>query len=221
MISLIIPTRSKQREYTEFLLKNIEELYPGYQNKGYLEVIVSEDDLVSLGNNYNNAIKKARGEKIILLHNDMVLGRGFLDIMDRDIMKGRITTYTRVEPPIFPDQAPGKVVVDFGRTLEDFNKKKWEAFFLPDIKQEGGSQLFLGCMKEDWIGLDGKTFQMFCEDDDLHLRYQILGFEKVISPAFVYHFVSKTSRIGKDYHDIELESREKFNKKWRDILYID
>lgn len=221
MISLIIPTRSAQREYTEFLLRNIEELYPGYQDRNYLEVVVSEDDSNTLGVNYNNAVKKAKGEKIILLHNDMVLGKNFLDIMDRDIKKGRITTYTRVEPPIFPDQIPGKVIAEFGRGLEDFNKDKWSRFSTVDIIQDGGSQLFLGCMKEDWIGLDGKTFEMFCEDDDLHLRYQILGFEKVVSPAFVYHFVSKTSRESKDYQKIELESRRKFNEKWRNILYID
>ena len=44
------------------------------------------------------------------------------------------------------------------------------------IKEElidGGSQLFFGCLKEDYIGIDGNTFKLFCEDDDFHLTIHI------------------------------------------------
>jgi hypothetical protein len=88
-----------------------------------------------------------------------------------------------------------------------------------DIKEElidGGSQLFFGCMKEDYIGIDNKTFhppQMWCSDDDLHLRYKIAGFEHKVSSAHVYHFVSKTSRLG-NYQDGEIKSNLNFIKKW-------
>jgi hypothetical protein len=54
---------------------------------------------------------------------------------------------------------------------------------------------------------------MFCEDDDLHLRYKLAGFEHKVSSAHVYHFVSKTSRVG-DYQSIEQESNFNFVKKW-------
>ena len=62
MISLIIPTTSKNKQYTDNLLDNINELYPG------IEIIVEENDSVTLGQNYNNAVARATGEKIILLH---------------------------------------------------------------------------------------------------------------------------------------------------------
>src|SRR6056300_1591693 len=68
-------------------------------------------------------------------------------------------------------------------------------------------------MKEDYIGIDGYTFEKFCEDDDLHLRYKLAGFEHKVSSAHVYHFVSKTSRIGK-YQNIEAKSNINFVKKW-------
>lgn len=217
MISLIVPTRSSQKRYTEHIQANIALLYG---NSKEVELIISEDDVSSLGENYNNAIRQAKGEKIILLHNDMVLRKGFVEIMDSYIQPGVITSYNRVEPPIFPGQMPGKVLYDCGVDLESFDRNKWERYS-PNLKPEvGGGQLFFGCMKEDWIGLDGKTFTMFREDDDIHLRYDILGFRKIIAPAYLYHFVSKTSRSEEKSEEIEKESQRRFEEKWRKILYL-
>jgi hypothetical protein len=218
MISLIIPTISRTREYTDALIKNIREIYP---NENEVEIIVEENDNITLGINYNNAVTKSNGEKIILLHNDMMLKPGFIEMMDKHIIKGRITSYTRVEPPIFPDIYPGKLLLDCGSDLNSFNKEKFYNFPLEEELQDGGSQLFFGCCKEDYIGIDGYTFKMFCEDDDFHLRCNIAGLERKISPAQVYHFVSKTSRTTTDYQQIEQQSNMNFVKKWgfRNSIY--
>jgi hypothetical protein len=211
MISLIIPTNKTNSEYTSNLVKNIREIYP---DETQVEIVVSEDDTVTMGVNYNNAVAKAKGEKIILLHNDMVIKSGFVEQMDKDIVKGRITAYTRVEPPIYPDTYAGKVLLDCGTSLETFNKDKFLAFNIEDTTLiDGGAQMFFGCMKEDYLGIDGYTFKLFCEDDDLHLRHNIAGYEQKVSSAHVYHFISKTSRVG-DYKPIENESNIKFIKKW-------
>jgi hypothetical protein len=211
MISLIIPTNKTNSEYTNNLVKNIREIYP---DETQVEIIVSEDDTVTMGVNYNNAVAKAKGEKIILLHNDMVIKPGFVEQMDKDIIKGRITAYTRVEPPIYPDTYAGKVILDCGTSLETFNKDKFLNFNIEDTTLlDGGAQMFFGCMKEDYLGIDGYTFKLFCEDDDLHLRHNIAGYEQKVSSAHVYHFISKTSRVG-DYQPIENESNIKFIKKW-------
>jgi hypothetical protein len=210
MISLIIPTTSTNRKYTESILKNIKEIYPD------VEVIIEENDNVDLATNYNNAVSKATNDKIILLHNDMFIKPGFIETMDKHIVKGRITTYTRVEPPIYNDLYPGKAILDCGTDLESFNKEKFLNFDIEEELIDGGSQLFFGCMKEDYLNIDNKTFcppQMWCSDDDLHLRYKIAGFEHKVSSAHVYHFVSKTSRVG-DYQSIEQESNINFIKKW-------
>jgi hypothetical protein len=207
MISLIIPTTTASKKYTNSILNNIKEIYPN------IEVIVEENDSVTLGINYNNAVAKATGDKIILLHNDMFIKPGFIETMDKHIVKGRITTYTRVEPPIYNDLYPGKVLLDCSSDLETFDKQKFLDFNIEENLIDGGSQLFFGCMKEDYIGIDGYTFKMFCEDDDLHLRYKLAGFEHKVSSAHVYHFVSKTSRVGK-YQSIELDSNINFIKKW-------
>jgi len=208
MISLIIPTTTKNRNYTDSILKNIKEIYPD------VEVIIEENDNVTLGINYNNAVAKATGNKIILLHNDMFIKPGFIETMDKHIIKGRITTYTRVEPPIYNDTYPGKVLLDCGNDLETFNKQKFLDFNIEESLIDGGSQLFFGCMKEDYIGIDGYTFKMFCEDDDIHLRYKVAGFEHKVSNAHVYHFVSKTSRSTSNFQTIEMNSNRNFVRKW-------
>lgn len=211
MISLIIPTTGTNSNYTNNLIRNIRDLYP---NENEVEIVLHIDDTVTLGVNYNNAVAKAKGDKIILLHNDMVISRGFIETMDKHIQKGRITTYTRVEPPIYNDTYPGKVIMDCGKDLIGFKQDIFDAIYMEESLIDGGSQLFFGCMKEDYIGIDGYTFKMFCEDDDLHLRYKLAGFEHKVSSASVYHFVSKTSRTNKDYKQIEMESNMAFIKKW-------
>jgi hypothetical protein len=215
MISLIIPTNKTNSEYTNYIVKNIREIYP---DEAQVEIVVSEDDTVTMGVNYNNTVAKAKGDKIILLHNDMVIKPGFVEQMDKDIIKGRITSYTRVEPPIFPNEFPGKKVIDCGVDLASFNYQKFlnikiEHDLLGPVGPFGGAQLFFGCMKEDYLGIDGYTFRLFCEDDDLHLRHKLAGYEQKVSCAHVYHFISKTSRAG-DYKPIENESNIKFIKKW-------
>jgi hypothetical protein len=210
MISLIIPVTSNNKDYTNNIIKNIREIYP---NENEVEVIVEINDNVTLGVNYNNAVAKAKGDKIILLHNDMFIKPGFIETMEKHITKGRITTYTRIEPPIYNDTYPGKILLDCGSDLESFNREKFINFNIEEKLDNGGSQLFFGCMREDYIGIDGYTFKMFCEDDDLHLRYKLAGFEQKVSSAHVYHFVSKTSRVG-NYQQTEQQSNINFVKKW-------
>ena len=211
MISLVIPASTRTKEYTNALIKNIEEIYP---NRDEVEIILQEDDSLTMGNNYNRAVERANGEKIILLHNDMILRPGFVEEMDRHIVRNRITTYTRVEPPIYTDIYPGKILLDCGSNLQTFNKKKFEEVKVEESLVDGGTQLFFGCYKEDYIGIDGDTYKIFCEDDDFHLRCTIAGMERKVSSASVYHFVSKTSRTTDDYKEVESISNRSFVKKW-------
>jgi hypothetical protein len=215
MISLIIPTNKTNSEYTKHLINNIREIYP---DETQVEIVVSEDDTVTMGVNYNNAVAKAKSDKIILLHNDMVIKPGFVEQMDKDIIKGRITSYTRLEPPTFPGEFPGKKIFDCGTNLITFDYQKFANYeiehdLLDGVGPFGAAQMFFGCMKEDYLGIDGHTFKLFCEDDDLHLRHKLAGYEQRISSAHVYHFVSKTSRAG-NYQEIERQSNLNFIKKW-------
>lgn len=214
MISLIIPTTNINSDYTENIVNSIKNLYP---DESKVEIIVEISDKVNLGTNYNNAVTKAKGEKIILLHNDMIISKGFVETMDKHIQKGRITTYTRVEPPIYNDTYPGKVLMECGRDLLTFKADVFDSIYMEESLIDGGSQLFFGCYKDDYIKLDDITFippAMWASDDDLHLRYKIAGFEHKVSSAHVYHFVSKTSRANNDYQLAEQQSNRAFLNKW-------
>lgn len=168
----------------------------------------------NLSNNYNVGVKNSTNDIIVLIHNDMYIPTSFKNNFLQCLHKGCITTYTRVEPPIFPGLERGKEVKDFGNDLENFNKEEFEKFSENYNKIGiGGDKLFFGCYKQDYLNLDGDTFQMFCEDDDLHLRLFLNGKHKTISNACVYHFVSKTSRKN-DTSLIEKESNINFIKKW-------
>ena len=60
---------------------------------------------------------------------------------------------------------------------------------------------------------------MFCEDDDLILRWKLTELNTITSlDAITYHFVSKTSRFSEEYQQrtqqIELQSNRNFLRKW-------
>ena len=60
---------------------------------------------------------------------------------------------------------------------------------------------------------------MFCEDDDLIHRLDLLDLKLITSlDAICYHFVSKTSRFSEEYQtrtqQIEANSNRNFIRKW-------
>lgn len=211
MISLIIPATSSNQHYTDFTIQQIRELYP---NEDEVEIVVEVNDDVTLGVNYNNAVAKAKGEVVVLMHNDMVPHPGFVETILKHIERKLVLVYHRVEPPIYTDEYPGKSILDCGKDIETYDKDKFFSYNNDDMILEGGSQLFFAVYKDDYLDIDGYTFKKFCEDDDVHLRYKLAGYQcKVATGAMVYHFVSKTSRSD-NYQEIEMLSNLAFIKKW-------
>lgn len=211
MISLIIPATTSNQHYTDFAVQQIRELYP---NENEVEIVVEVNDDVTLGINFNNAVAKANGEVVVLMHNDMVPHPGFVETILKHIKRKMVLVYHRVEPPIYTDEYAGKSIFDCGRGIEDYDKNKFFQYTVDDILIDGGSQLFFAVHKEDYLDIDGYTFKKFCEDDDVHLRYKLAGFDcKVANAAMVYHFVSKTSRSD-NYQEVEMLSNLAFIKKW-------
>lgn len=209
-VSLLIPSVSKNVKYQQRITQNIKELFGSRDD---IEMLMSINDELSLSGQYNKLVKDSTGDVVVLLHDDMILHRNFVDEIKKHISERTILTYTRVEPPIFYDQYAGKVIYDCGRDIEDFDEDKFRKMGLSYDLIDGGSQLFFACYRKDYIGLDDETYKLFCEDDDLHLRYNILGYEKKVCSAMVYHFVSKTSRVG-SYQQVEMSSNRNFIRKW-------
>lgn len=231
MYSFIIPVKDNLA-YTQFTYNRIRELYPTHEivivskstdgTNEYFQtledarLIFKTHDEKTLSGAYNLAVSLATQSKIVLMHNDMYLSDNFIESLDIDLQPNTILTYTRVEPPIFTDIYAGKEIMDFGNDIHNFDSISFNSYCTSRDADsiEGGSQLFFACYKDDYIGLDSATFEVFCEDDDIHLRYRLGGFDmKVSQRARVYHLVSKTSRKTNLSH-IEQQSNINFIKKW-------
>ena len=153
----------------------------------------------------------------------------FIENIIKHVNTNRVVSYTTIEPPIFSGhERPGKIIKDFGIDVNSFSITDMYNY-VEDIakiytgKTEPGITFFM-CMHrktffEKLGGMDNLFNPMFCEDDDLVLRFKLLGFELITSlDSICYHFVSKTSRFSDEYRDstskIEFNSNKNFIRKW-------
>lgn len=181
----------------------------------------------TLSDTYNKAIEISTQEFVCFLHNDMVLGKKFLEEILISLEKYNIIYYKTIEPPIFgKDERLWKEVKDFGSSFEDFDYKGFYDYEKISHQKEGqfvdAASFFLACKKDILLnigGLDPLFSPMFCEDDDLILRLRLSG-QKIFlcEGAITYHFVSKTSRFSEEFRNrsltIENISRRNFVRKW-------
>lgn len=188
---------------------------------------IHDDDKLTFSDNYNVGIKLVDTEKLVLIHNDMVILPGFLEKLSEQITEDTILSYTTIEPPIFSEHSrPGKIVMDFGR---DFDTIQYELLIKTVSKYENnnklidGASFFMSGYKKSFIDIglfDGFSFKpVFCEDDDFLIRAKLKGYKlKTTYDAIVYHFVSKTIRFSDDFKNetkqIELNSNRNFIRKW-------
>jgi GT2 family glycosyltransferase len=78
------------------------------------------NERISFSETYNVAIDMVETEKLVLIHNDMVIGKGFLESLERLLEKNMVLSYTTIEPPIFVGHnRPGKVLIDFGSGFDN------------------------------------------------------------------------------------------------------
>ena len=195
-------------------------------NDDYLSYF-HDDERLTFSDNYNAGIKLVDTEKLVLIHNDMVIGEGFLESLDRLLTPDTLLSYTTIEPPIFTGhKRPGKVLIEMGRSFLEFDRPKFEEYVQQHKNDDtlyNGAVFFMSGYKDMFLdvgGFDGFSFKpVFCEDDDFLIRAKLKGYNlKTCESAIVYHFVSQTIRFGKDYKDdrvrIEMNSIRNFIRKW-------
>ena len=148
--------------------------------------------------------------------------------MEKHCNLNTVVSYTTIEPPIFAGhERPGKIIYDLGVELETFDINKFYKFATQATEQykdktESGIVFFMCMSKNKYLeigGLDNLYNPMFCEDDDLILRWKLAELNTITSlDAITYHFVSKTSRFSEEYQQrtqqIELQSNRNFLRKW-------
>jgi len=230
-------------DYTRDCYNRIREIYPeapmvissGGSTDGTLPWLESlnddflsymhDDDKLNFSNNYNSAIKLVDTEKLVLIHNDMVIGENFLENLTELIDEKTLLSYTTVEPPIFKGhKRAGKVILDLGSSFNDFKYHLFDQY-VERVKMNktlvNGASFFMSGYKklfEDVGFFDGFSFDpFFCEDDDFLIRAKLKGYNlKTTECAVTYHFVSKTSRVLRSSESKLSEHRNirNFIRKW-------
>ena len=185
-------------------------------------------EIGNFSDNFNKAASLATKDYVSFLHNDIVVAPGFIENLEKHCNPNTVVSYTTIEPPIFAGhERPGKIIYDLGVELETFDINKFYEFADQAANQykdqvEDGIVFFM-CMPRDKYleigGLDNLYNPMFCEDDDLILRWKLLGMNLITAlDAITYHFVSKTSRFSDEYAaktaQIEHYSNRNFLRKW-------
>ena len=230
-------------DYTKNTYERIRDVYPdapmvissGGSTDGTLDWLQSldddnlsyihDDDQLTFSDNYNSAIKLVDTDKLVLIHNDMVIGNNFLENLSELIDEKSLITYTTIEPPIFKGhKRPGKVLLELGRGFNDFNYPLFDQYVDRVKERKGlvnGGTFFMSGYKKTFIDIglfDGFTFDpFFCEDDDFIIRAKLKGYSlKTTECAVVYHFVSKTSRVLRSEESKLSEHRNirNFIRKW-------
>jgi GT2 family glycosyltransferase len=205
---------------TKEWLESLDDEYLSY---------IHDDDKLTFSENYNAGINLVDTDKLVLIHNDMVIGHGFLENISKilDDNTNTLLSYTTIEPPIFKDhRRPGKILIDLGYGFDTFNKNQFDLLvnqMINNCSLYDGATFFMSGTKkmfEDVQGFDGFSFvPAFCEDDDFLIRAKLKGYKlKTTECAVVYHFVSQTSRFGDDFKKdrvtIEVASNRNFVRKW-------
>ena len=241
-ISLVLAVYNNL-DYTKDCYDRIREIYPnapmvissGGSTDGTLSWLESlnddflsymhDDDKLCFSDNYNSAIKLVDTEKLVLIHNDMVIGENFLENLSDLIDEKTLLSYTTIEPPIFKGhKRAGKVILDLGSSFHDF---KYDLFnqYVERVKQKktlvNGASFFMSGYKtmfEDVGFFDGFSFDpFFCVDDDFLIRAKLKGYNlKTTECAVTYHFVSKTSRVLRSSESklSEHKNIRNFIRKW-------
>ena len=182
----------------------------------------------NFSDNFNKAASLTTKDYVSFLHNDIVVAPGFIENLEKHCNPDTVVSYTTIEPPIFAGhERPGKLIYDLGVELETFDVNKFYEFAAQATEQykdqtEPGIVFFMCMPKDKYLemgGLDNLYNPMFCEDDDLILRWKISGMNLITSlDAITYHFVSKTSRFSDEYAaktaQIEHHSNRNFIRKW-------
>lgn len=243
-ISLVLAVYNNL-DLTKKCYNQVRKLYPntpfiissGGSNDGTLEWLESLTDenlfyshtnvRLSFSETYNRGIKEVFTEKLVLIHNDMILGENFLENLDRLLTEDTLLCYTTIEPPIFAGHTrPGKVIKNYGDSFDDFNYDEFNKYVSENKNNcqlyDGGVFFMSGYKKlfEDVGYFDGETFSpCFCEDDDFLIRTKLKGYKlKTTECAITYHFVSKTSRFSDEFkndrHKYEYNSNRNFIRKW-------
>ena len=187
-----------------------------------IRVLTNEENMGFAKSN-NRAAAEARGEYLILINNDLVLQRGWLDAMlsvvnsglsDRIVGNIQINRFTGKVDHVGKYFDEGLNPRHFGQLYEELFPWKPPVDFYPFPSVTAACWLLKKSVFEQLGGFD-ESYRNGFEDDDFCLRAQSAGYEVGVSfRSWVYHCVSRSA--GRKTH--EDRNRSLFLERWSDTL---
>lgn len=234
--SIIILVKN-QLEYTKQCIESIRQ----YTRPGTYEIIVvdngsddgtpawlaEQQDLIVIRNEYNagfpagcnQGIARAAGQFILLLNNDTIVTRNWLDNLlnclesdERIGAVGPVTNYCSYNQAIRVDYTS---LAEMHAFAEEFNRSdaaKWE----DRLKLVGYCMLIKRSVLDKIGVLDERFTPGNYEDDDLSLRIVEAGYRLVLCrDTFIHHYGSVSFKEDRsEYLNMLINNEKKFQEKW-------
>jgi glycosyltransferase involved in cell wall biosynthesis len=204
-------------------VKESQDVIDKYKNIVYFILFEDNQELPAA---LNTGVYNASNERILILNEDNVVGKGwdnYLGALSKFGSKDKPVVYTvnQVEPI---QSIYNFTIGDYGRDLETFDYQRWlkEEQQLRLVKEtEAGNTWPAFFEKRLYMmvnGFDPLYGSGYVADWDFFLKLEMIGCEMRRTYATnIYHFISKSiKRIGIDYPANEKETfaREIFRYKW-------
>ncbi|MEN6473621.1 MAG: glycoside hydrolase family 99-like domain-containing protein [Syntrophaceae bacterium] len=249
MVSILILT-CNGLEYTKKCVESLQKYTPDpheiiFVDNGstdgtvqWLRTLVDENshyELIENEHNHgfaagnNQALKKAKGDYILLLNNDVLLTEGWLERLIYHIeqssdfgMVGPMSNSVsgpQVVQPVPYDNDDMQAMQKFARYFTGANFGR--------ISEQMRLVGFCLLVKKEVFniigGLDENYRSGNFEDDDLCLRAFIAGYKNIIAhDVFIHHYGSMTFKGNAiDYSATMRDNRQHFASKWKDIVEFD
>jgi len=164
-----------------------------------LHVIINtnlNDSLFGIGKAYDECIKIASTDVVMVFHADMMLGK-HADKKAFDLLESKTAVCsTRVEPPLHPN-AGEKILRDFGMWPEEFKEEAFDEFVQGELQSNKVTEgIFAPWMvyKKDFLSIGGHDpiLKSCREDSDVFNRMLLAGFTfKQPWNSLVYHLTGR------------------------------
>ena len=203
------------------------------RTKKYLKSLVKENPNYKLINNSKNmgfaagnnqGVKKARGEYVLILNNDVLVGEGWLDSMLKSLQKdGKIGIVGPITNSISGLQMvqnipyEGDDFTEFAGKVRKVNSGK----LTPRRRLAGFAMLMKKSFYQEIGGFDESFSSGNFEDDDLCLRIKEKGYALMVDEStFIHHYGSQTFKANNMDYNASLQEKGKyFREKWPEVDY--
>ena len=244
LVSVLIPVYN-QFEYTYWCIRSIVETTESID----YEIIVADDQssdstlqiqdflpgIILIRNeknlrytlNCNNAAKKAKGKYLILLNNDTIVTKGWMQSLIQT-MENRPDAGIVGSKLLYPDgvlQEDGCVIWQDGTAWnvgKGLNPNLPEFNYLKEADYVSAASLII--RKDLWDengGFDERYAPSYCEDSDLAFQIRARGYKVLCQPkSVVIHFegMTKGKAVSSQLKSYQIVNTQKFQEKWKIVL---